>query len=76
MTYVKAALALIAIVNWIMGRVDKAEQAKILKNLWEQKFMKDDEEAIGRAQSARDAITEQLTRDPGRLRAPDPDSRT
>jgi hypothetical protein len=76
MTYLKAALGLIAIINWVMGRLDASEKAQALAALWDQKFMKEDADAITRANNARSDVERELVDHPDRLRAPNSDSRT
>lgn len=69
--YVKAALALFAIVNWIMSKIDEAKREEVLSALWDQEFMKRDKEILDRANRVRSDIERKLDGDPDGLRSSD-----
>ena len=71
MTYLQAALALIQIVNWVMGKMDDAKKAQALAALWTQEFMRQDKEILDRANNLRRDAERQLADNPDGVRTPD-----
>lgn len=75
MSYLSIALALIQIVNWLVGQLDAAAKEKAIRAIVEQENLKNDLKAINDANRARDDVLRDISSGVRGVRTPDEDAR-